>query len=113
MLTFAGKQFIRTAHQIMNYEKQLSRQMKDIANLKNGHITLEISQFRGKYFCLHKAYPRITVSIQGNQAAELEAGILSGDIDFSVEILPVKIMIWQAVLSAKNAICWCCLKNII
>ncbi|WP_196606648.1 LysR family transcriptional regulator [Pectinatus frisingensis] len=96
ILSFAGKQFVKTAYYIMNYEKQLSRQMKDIADLKNGHITLGISQFRGKYFlpkvlpAFYKEYPGITVSIHEDQAAELETAILAGDLDFSIEILPVK-----------------------
>jgi DNA-binding transcriptional LysR family regulator len=96
VLTFAGKRFVETAYQISNYEKQLHKQMKDIANLKNEHITLGVSQFRGKYFfpkvlpIFYEKYPGITVSIYEDHASGLENAILTGDIDFSVEILPVK-----------------------
>lgn len=96
LLTFAGKQFVKTAYQIVDYEKQLNRQMKDIADLKNEYITLGISQFRGKYFLpkvlpvFYKAYPGVTVSIQERQAAEIETGIMVGNLDFGIEILPAK-----------------------
>nr|WP_092074908.1 LysR family transcriptional regulator [Dendrosporobacter quercicolus]NSL49808.1 LysR family transcriptional regulator [Dendrosporobacter quercicolus DSM 1736]SDN20372.1 DNA-binding transcriptional regulator, LysR family [Dendrosporobacter quercicolus] len=96
LLTFAGRQFVKTAYQILNYEKQLHKQMKDIANLKNEHITVGVSQFRGKYFfpkvlpVFYEKYPGITVSIYEDHASGLENAILTGDIDFSVEVLPVK-----------------------
>ncbi len=96
VLTFAGQQFIDTAYQILNYENQLHKQMKDIANLKSEHITLGVSQFRGKYFfpkvlpAFYEKYPGITVSIYEDHASKLENAIFTGDIDFCVEILPVK-----------------------
>lgn len=94
--TFAGEIFIDTAYQISHYEKQLYKQMKDISELKNEHIKLGVSQFRGKYFLprvlpkFHKKYPGIKVSIYEDHASGLESAVLNGDIDFSIEILPVK-----------------------
>ncbi|MCL2898167.1 LysR family transcriptional regulator [Brenneria tiliae] len=96
MLTFAGKKFLEMAYQVLNYEKQLHKKMKDIADLKSGNITVGVSQFRGKYFfpkvlpVFYDKYPGITVSIYENNASKLESAVLTGDIDFCVEILPVK-----------------------
>lgn len=94
-LTFAGEKFVETAQNILALEQQLERQMADIANLKTERIVFGVSPFRSKYFLpiilpvFHKKYPDIEIVIREEQSSNLESSILSGEIDFSIQMLPI------------------------
>ena len=95
-LTYAGEQFIETAQNILFLKQQLQQKMDDISLLKRGRIVMGISPYRGKHFLpkvlppFHRTYPGIEVILKENNASELENLILKGEIDFSVQILPLR-----------------------
>lgn len=95
-LTFAGEEFVKTGREIIGYKKQLLKQMKDISDLVYGKVSLGVSNFRGKYFLprvmkkVAEKYPGIRVEIYENNSLALEQALLAGDIDFCIEMLPVK-----------------------
>lgn len=48
-LTYAGKQYLKYATKINELETQLKKQLIDIANKKNGSLTITLSAYRGAY----------------------------------------------------------------
>lgn len=95
-LTYAGEQFIEMARDILNLRQQLQKCMDDIANLKNERITIGISQYRGKYFlpkvlpAFQESYPGVEVVIREDSALGLENLVHMGEVDFSIQILPIR-----------------------
>jgi len=95
-LTPAGEHFAEKAQNILNLTSQLQHQMKDISKLQNERITLGITPYRGRWFLpkilplFHTKYPNIEVNIIEDSSLKLEQLVLNGDIDFSLQILPLR-----------------------
>lgn len=95
VVTFAGELFIKTAKQMLTLESKLYQEMREIANLKKGRVTIGIMQFEEKYYLpqvlshFYTKYPGIEVKIIADTSAGLESLIINDTVDFAIAIKPI------------------------
>lgn len=94
-LTYAGEVFAERSRNLLNLQKELSDEMKDLAETKRGRLTLGISPIRGTYLLpkvlppFNMAYPGIDLKLIEGTSAELEDWLLKGVTDLAVMSLPI------------------------
>lgn len=96
ILTFAGEQYVKSARNILNINKQLKMELSDIAGSKKGHIIIGIPNQAGRYILplilpeFHRQFPQIEISIKEDVTMELEQMLAEGKIDIAVLNLPIQ-----------------------
>ncbi|WP_125587823.1 LysR family transcriptional regulator [Companilactobacillus jidongensis] len=94
-LTYAGEKFMSGLETIAFEKRNLYQEVHDIANNKNGHISLGINQSIASTFLpnvlpvFHDKYPNIHITLSENPSAELESQLLHQDLDFQIRMLPI------------------------
>lgn len=86
-LTYAGEQMVAIAAQILELEKQLQLQLRDIAGNNAGCVTIGVTPTRAASMLsqilpvFHKKYPSVKLRLQVNVSDKLVEQLEKGDID--------------------------------
>lgn len=94
-LTFAGEKFMTGLEKIAFEKRNLLQEVFDIANNKDGRISLGINQSIASTFLpeilptFHDRYPNIHITLSEDPSADLEAELLHQDLDFQIRMLPI------------------------
>lgn len=95
-LSFAGEKYLETAKNILNINKQLKRELSDIAGSKKGRLILGIPSETGRYILplilpeYHKLFPEIEIVVEEEVTAQLEEMLINGKIDVAILNLPIQ-----------------------
>jgi len=94
-LTYAGEKFMSGLETIAFEKRNLYQEVHDIANNKNGHISLGINQSIASTYlseilpAFHNNNPQIHITLAESPSADLESQLLHQDIDFQIRMLPI------------------------
>ncbi|WP_025023127.1 LysR family transcriptional regulator [Companilactobacillus nodensis] len=94
-LTYAGEKFMSGLETIAFERRNLYQEVHDIANNKNGHISLGINQSIASVYLpeilpiFHEKNPRIHITLSESPSAALEGQLLHQDLDFQIRMLPI------------------------
>ncbi|GAE06688.1 LysR family regulatory protein CidR [Paenibacillus sp. JCM 10914] len=94
-LTDAGLIMFQQAQRIVESFQQVSAELGDLMNLKQGHLRIGLPPMVGSSFFpkvigqFHRKYPHITIQLVEDGAKKLEADVESGQTDIGVAVLPV------------------------
>lgn len=94
ILTYAGERYYLLASEILKMCETFNMEISDINNLKTGQVKLGVTRYLGSWLLpqilpLYKAsYPNIQLEICENTSSELEARLLSGQLDFAMMHTP-------------------------
>lgn len=87
--TFAGRVYLRSAHQIMNIKQETYRIISDISEENTGEISLAYTPEAGAamfskiYPMFHRRYPKITFQIHETRVKKMEQLVLKKDVHFA------------------------------
>lgn len=93
-LTDAGEIMLEQARHIVKSFQSLSSELKDLQNLKKGHIRIGLPPMVGSSFFpevigqFHEQYPEVTIQIFEDGAKKVELDVESGLLDIGVTVLP-------------------------
>lgn len=93
-LTRAGELFVEDAKKVLMLSEQIKKKMEDIRQVREGHITLGLSQYNGQlYFSnmlleFRERYPNIELSIVEDFSTVLEKRLSTGNLDFALFTAP-------------------------
>lgn len=96
ILTFAGEKYLETAKNILNLNKQLKRELGDIADSKKGRLTIGIPIQTGRHILplvlpeFHKRFPQIELSVEEDNSIQLEQLLIEGKLDIAILNLPIQ-----------------------
>jgi len=91
-LTRAGELFVEDAQKVLMLSAQIKKKMEDIQQNHDGRITFGISQYNGQiYFSkilleFKRLYSNIKINVVEDFSANLERGLLTGDLDFALSM---------------------------
>ncbi|WP_125567618.1 LysR family transcriptional regulator [Companilactobacillus insicii] len=94
-LTFAGEKFMAGLEKIAFEKRNLVQEIFDIANNKDGRISVGINQSIASTFLpeilpvFHSKYPNVHITLSEDPSAELESELLHQDLDFQIRMLPI------------------------
>lgn len=95
VLTDAGKLFVCSAHQMLNLQKDLLRQIDDVRNTLSGHVSVGMPVMYGTTLIpkilptFYHLYPGIQISVEEKPIKELELLLSKGKIDIMLAHLPL------------------------
>lgn len=95
-LTYAGERFANYALKILNLEKQLLQELKDINELYTGRLTIGISSLQGNSLLplilpkYKEIFPGVKVVIMEENARKLEELAEKGIVDIIILNLPIE-----------------------
>ena len=120
-LTDAGEIYLKTELKIQQLEVQRKNCIRDLMDLKIGHLTIGCSNYRSMYLltkvlpAFKQQYPGISISLEEGITEELEERAVKGITDFSIVLLPLSYsdLIYEElfdeeillVLPAKHKLC--------
>lgn len=93
-LTPEGKSLVKNATKMLELKKQSEKELADIKEFKRGDLYIGISQTRGRAFLpdilplYNEKFPNINLHLLEGNVKELEAALLTGDLDLIVGMLP-------------------------
>lgn len=96
ILTFAGEKYLETAKNILNLDKQLKRELGDIADSKKGRLTIGIPIQTGRHILplvlpeFHKRFPEIEIVVEEDTSIQLEELLVTGKMDIAILNLPIQ-----------------------
>lgn len=94
-LTYAGAQLVKTATQIIDYERQIVTEMDDIRNLRRGELRIGISHTCGRAILPDvlpqylAAHPNVEISLIEGNSSELEGILKHGRADLIIGFTPI------------------------
>jgi DNA-binding transcriptional LysR family regulator len=94
-LTDAGRAVLKPAQDIVNAFHNLSSELDDVTNLRQGKICIGMPPMAGvSYFSriigeFTKMYPQIVIQLMEVGSKSVEQGILDGDMDLGIILLPL------------------------
>lgn len=95
-LTFAGEKYVKTAKNIINLNKQLRKELSDIAESKKGRIRIGVPIQTGRYVLpmilpeFNKQFPEVEIVIEEGVKAKLEEFLIIDKIDIAIIYLPIQ-----------------------
>jgi len=94
-LTDAGRVILKSAQDIVQTFQNLSAELDDVAHLRKGNIRIGMPPMAGvSYFSkiigdFSKIYPQISIQLIEVGSISVEQGLLDGDMDLGIVLLPV------------------------
>ena len=87
--TFAGEQFLRRAEEIVNIQREMQAELRDIAALRAGRIRigLQLNTARRTIQAIgifHKLYPDIEIQVFEDNSASLSEQLAKGNVDLMI-----------------------------
>ena len=95
-LTYAGECYVRAARQILAIRHQLETDMKSIVTQRSGRVSIGVTKPRSAYLLPRilprfvELHPSVEVELTEENAADLEALLLSDDIEIAILLSPVE-----------------------
>lgn len=96
-LTYAGQALKNKARKLLALKEETYRELADIKDFSVGQLTIGVSHTRGRIILpevlpLYKErFPNIELQLVEGNSSELAAGLLHGDIDLIIDMLPFKV----------------------
>lgn len=90
VLTYAGKQYIQLARQMIQLNQRLEDTMLDIVQQGGGHISVGVTPARGRYVlpnvlpALREKYPGCHIQVMESGTPQLEQALREGIVDLVV-----------------------------
>lgn len=90
ILTLAGEKYYKTANEILNIYNDFTNEITYINDLKQGRVTIGITNFMGSYLLpkiippFNDKYPNIEIYITEKNSSVLEQELLDCTIDFAI-----------------------------
>jgi len=95
-LTYAGEQYLKTAHEILRLSDQMSKQIRDISQNIKGRINVGMPHERAAYMLpillpeYHKIYPGIEINVFEGKSDSLLDNVEKGRTDMAILPLHIK-----------------------
>lgn len=96
-LTYAGQALKSKARKILTLKEETYRELADIKDFSVGQLTIGVSHTRGRIILpeilpvYKERFPNIELKLVEGNSSELAAGLLHGDIDLIIDMLPFKV----------------------
>lgn len=96
-LTYAGQALKSKARKLLALKEETYRELADIKDFSVGQLTIGVSHTRGRIILpevlpLYKErFPNIELKLVEGNSSELASGLLHGDIDLIIDMLPFKV----------------------
>lgn len=100
-LTECGKQYIKTAEQLMNLEEQFANYVEDLNELKVGHLAIGGTYLFSAFVVstailkFQEKYPNVKVSLFEGSTPILEEKLFSGELDMIIDNYPMNEDIYE------------------
>ncbi len=102
-LTYAGQVLKERARRLIELKDETYRELADIRDFLVGQLTIGVSHTRGRVILpevlpLYKErFPNIDLQLVEGNSSELAAGLLHGDIDLLIDMMPIRVEQVEAV----------------
>ena len=96
-LTYAGQALKKRARQLLDLKNETYRELADIKDFTIGRLTIGVSHTRGRVILpeilpiYQKQFPSIELSLLEGNSSELDQGLLHGDVDLIIGMLPFRV----------------------
>lgn len=96
-LTYAGKVLEKRAREMLNLREETYQEIADIKDFSKGQLTIGMSHTRGRKILpeilpsYKESFPNIDLRLVEGNSTELDAGLLHGEIDLIIGMLPFKV----------------------
>ncbi len=96
-LTYAGQVLEKRAREILNLREETYQEIADIKDFSKGQLTIGMSHTRGRKILpeilpsYKESFPNIDLRLVEGNSTELDAGLLHGEIDLIIGMLPFKV----------------------
>ncbi|MDO4483499.1 MAG: LysR family transcriptional regulator [Clostridia bacterium] len=90
VLTYAGEQYYRMACEVLRIYTDFETRIKDMGSLTHGRITFGITNYLSINLipkvmpAFHSRYPGIELNMVEKTSAEMEDGLMKGELDFAI-----------------------------
>ncbi len=96
-LTYAGQRLLIRARSLLTYKDETYHELADIKDFTVGQLSIGLSHTRGRVILPHvlpayrERFPNIDLKIMEGNTSELETGLLHGDVDLVIGMLPFRV----------------------
>lgn len=96
-LTYAGQALKSKARKLLTLKEETYRELADIKDFSVGQLTIGVSHTRGRIILpevlpiYRERFPNIELRLVEGNSSELASGLLHGDIDLIIDMLPFKV----------------------
>lgn len=96
-LTYAGQALKSKARKLLTLKEETYRELADIKDFSVGQLTIGVSHTRGRIILpevlplYRERFPNIDLRLVEGNSSELASGLLHGDIDLIIDMLPFKV----------------------
>lgn len=109
-LTYAGEALKQHARQILALREETYHEISDIKDFSKGQLTIGVSHTRGRKLLpevlpvYKERFPNIRLRLIEGNSSELDAGLLHGDVDLIIGMLPFRVENIEVVPICKEEI---------
>lgn len=102
-LTYAGQALMVRARELLNLKEETYREITDIKDFTTGQLAIGVSHTRGRMILpeilpvYKKQFPNIDLKLIEGNSKELDRGLLHGDVDLIIGMLPFSVENIQTV----------------
>ena len=96
-LTYAGQALKKRARQLLAMKNETYRELADIKDFSTGQLTIGVSHTRGRVILpeilpiYREQFPNIDLCLLEGNSTELDSGLLHGDVDLIIGMLPFRV----------------------
>lgn len=96
-LTYAGQVLQKRTRQLLDLREETYQELYDIKDFSKGQLTIGVSHTRGRKILpeilpIYKEhFPNIQLHLKEGNSTELDAGLLHGDVDLIIGMLPFRV----------------------
>lgn len=96
-LTYAGKTLQARAKQLLKLKEETMLELSDIKDFSSGQLVIGVSHTRGRFILpeilpiYKERFPNIELTLVEGNSNELDQGLLHGEIDLIIGMLPFKV----------------------
>ncbi len=96
-LTYGGTILAKQAREILRLRDEMYREIEDIKDFSKGRLTIGMSHTRGRNILpeilpiYKQRFPNIELHMKEGNSTELDAGLLHGDVDLVIGMLPFRV----------------------
>ena len=96
-LTYAGQALKKRARQLLVMKNETYRELADIKDFSTGKLTIGVSHTRGRVILpeilpiYREQFPNIDLCLLEGNSTELDNGLLHGDVDLIIGMLPFRV----------------------
>lgn len=96
-LTYAGQVLQKRTRQLLDLREETYQELYDIKDFSKGQLTIGVSHTRGRKVLpeilpiYKERFPNIQLHLKEGNSTELDAGLLHGDVDLIIGMLPFRV----------------------